>query len=205
MYRQGFCGLVPRLFNRPRDFVFRSPWNSIRLRDTWAVSPRYCTARALLAGLIAILLPLTAFAEVRYGPARGPTCTGAPGKTVRCPGPSGYVAVIARRGSVLQINYGDPAFMRAARDPLSSDLLWRGQGTLLSTRIEWHLRRDKPFAAIVRIFTLTDGDRPLQQFLIAKVTRSGSCEIGRIDASDRYAIELARIIADSRSAIIECD
>ena len=205
MYWQGFRGLVPRPFNRPRDFVFRSLCNCIRLCDTSAVSLRYCGARALLAGVIAILPSLTAFAEVRYGPAPVPTCTGALGKIARCPGPSGYVAVIARRGSVLQINYGHPAFMRATRDPLSSDLLWRGQGALLSTRIEWHLRRDKPFAAIVRIFTLTDDDRPLQQFLIAKVTRSGSCEIGRIDASDRYAIELARIIADSRSAIIECN
>jgi hypothetical protein len=122
----------------------------------------------------------------------------------RCPGPAGYVAVIVQHDLIVRISYSHPTFMRA-HEPQSSDLLWRGQGPLLVDRIEWHLRRGRPFAAIIRIFTFSDDDLPLQQFLIAKVTQSGSCEIGRIDASDGYAIELARIIADSRSQVTECD
>jgi hypothetical protein len=37
-------------------------------------------------------------------------------------------------------------------------------------RIEWRMQRDKLLTAIVRTFTLQTDDRPLQQFLVAKVT-----------------------------------
>jgi hypothetical protein len=166
-----------------------------------------CThARVLLAMLLTLPAPSVALADFRYSPARGPTCVrAAHGHEIRCPGPAGYVEFIIRRELVIRINYGRAAFMRPNHELLSSDLLWRGDAALLDDRIEWHLRHGRLFAAIVKIFTLAYDDRPLQQFLIAKVTRSGSCEIGRIDASDRYAVDVARIIAGSRSAMIECD
>jgi hypothetical protein len=64
--------------------------------------------------------------------------------------------------------------------------------------------RGRPFAAIVRIFTLANNHQPLQQFLIAKVTAAGSCEIARINLSETNALGAARDIADSQASIVEC-
>jgi hypothetical protein len=82
-------------------------------------------------------------------------------------------------------------------------LLWRGSGPLIDERIEWLSVRGTPYAAIVRIFTLTDADLPLQQFLVAKVEPKGSCEIARINAGVG-ALAIARDLASSQSNIIEC-
>lgn len=163
-------------------------------------------ARLLVAALLMLRGASTAIAGTRYGPARGVECFRVvPDDEVRCPGPAGYVAVVVHRNQVVRINFGHPKFLKPNTELPSADLLWRGQGVLLDNRIEWHLHHGRPFAAIVRIFTFTESDRPLQQLLIARVTRSGSCEIGRIDASDGYSIGIARIIAESWQPLTECD
>jgi hypothetical protein len=92
-----------------------------------------------------------------------------------------------------------PLFRR--RD--SWELLWRGSGALIDDRIEWRSERGRPYAAIVRIFTLTETNAPLQQFLVAKVGTKGSCEIARINAVID-ALATARDLASSQSDIIQC-
>jgi hypothetical protein len=123
----------------------------------------------------------------------------------RCTGPAGYVAVILDRERVMRIGYGRSDGRQLPREPDGSGLLWRGAGRLLGDRVEWRLARGKPLAAIVRIFTLAADDRPLQQFLVAKVTPSGACELARVDTRDSNALAAARDLADSGAAIVECE
>ncbi len=96
----------------------------------------------------------------------------------------------------MRINYGIADRADLEREPPGSGLLWRGTGQLLGDRIEWRLARGRPFAAIVRIFTLGPDERALQQFLVAKVTPAGSCELSRIDVKEPNAFATARDIAE---------
>jgi len=123
----------------------------------------------------------------------------------RCKGPPGYVAVILDRDRVMRMDYGRSDDRQLRREPDGSGLLWRGVGRLVGDRVELRLARAKPFAAIVRIFTLAADDRPSQQFLVAKVTPTGACELARVDARDADALGTARDLAASRAAIVECD
>jgi hypothetical protein len=123
----------------------------------------------------------------------------------RCKGPPGYVAVILDRDRVMRIGYGRSDDRQLRRESDGSGLLWRGIDPLVGQRVEWRLTRGKPYAAIVRIFTLAADDRPLQQFLLAKVTPSGACELARVDARDANALGIARDLAASRAAIVECE
>jgi hypothetical protein len=123
----------------------------------------------------------------------------------RCRGPAGYVTVILDRERVMRIGYGRSDGRQLPREPDGSGLLWRGVGRLVGDRVEWRLARGKPFAAIVRIFTLAADDRPLQQLLVAKVTPSGACELARVDAGDSDALAVARDLAESRASIVECE
>lgn len=123
----------------------------------------------------------------------------------RCKGPPGYVAVILDRDRVMRIGFGRSDDHQLRREPDGSGLLWRGVGPLVGDRVEWRLARGRPFAAIVRIFTLGADDRSLQQFLLAKVTPSGACELARVDARDANALGVARDLAASRAAIVECE
>jgi hypothetical protein len=138
----------------------------------------------------------------------GVTCQGSSEERLietRCRGPAGYIAVILDRDRLMRIGYGRSDGRQLQLEPDGSGLLWRGVRPLIGGRVEWRLAQRKPFAAIVRIFTLTADDRPLQQFLVAKVTPSGACELARIDASDPDALGIARDLAASRAAIVECE
>jgi hypothetical protein len=117
-------------------------------------------------------------------------------------GAAGYVAVIVERERVMKIDF------RLATAPLirrrdSWELRWRGSGGLIGDSVEWRSARGRPYAAIVRIFTRTESDLPLQQLLVAKVGAKGSCEIARVDAGVD-ALATARDLASSQSDIIEC-
>jgi hypothetical protein len=94
---------------------------------------------------------------------------------------------------------------RLDREADGSGLLWRGAAPLLDGQVEWRLDRGRPFAAILRIYTLAENGRPLQQFLIAKVTPSGSCEVARVDVADQNARGTARDIADSQAPNVACE
>jgi hypothetical protein len=161
----------------------------------------------LIAFFVWPMSPLVA-AEVLETATSGATCQRLSKQSLietRCKGPAGYIAVILNRDRVMRINYGRSDDLRLGREPDGSGLLWRGSNRLIGDRVEWRLVRGKPFAAIVRIFTLAEDDRPLQQFLIAKVTPSATCELARVSVLDSNALGIARDLADSRAAIIECE
>jgi hypothetical protein len=162
---------------------------------------------AVLTVLVASGLPVLG-AEVQITRTSGAGCRqvgeAESHKTV-CPGPAQHSVTITNRNEVMTINFG--RISAATRQAESKDvsLIWRGAGPLLGNRIEWRLLQGKPVTAIVRIFTLDPQGRPLQQFLIAKVTPTGSCEIGRIDASDSGAYGTARDIAASQVNNVMCE
>jgi len=110
----------------------------------------------------------------------------------RCKGPPGYVAVILDRDQIMRMDYGRSDDPRVPREPDGSGLRWRGVGRLVGDRVEWRFAQARPFAAIVRIFTAGADDRSLEQFLVAKVTPTGACELARVDARDANALGTAR-------------
>jgi hypothetical protein len=163
--------------------------------------------RVFVAALFLGPLSPALAAEVFYSQTAGSTCQlfyEDRSIATHCRGPAGYVAVIVDRDRVININYGRLSNGRLDRGLDRSDLLWRGAARQIDDRIEWRVLHGQPFAAIIRIFTLTEDDGPLQQFLIAKVTPSGSCEIARINVLDSNAHGAARDIADSQAPIVEC-
>lgn len=174
---------------------------------SFGLAGRWCDRVFAAALFLGPLSPALA-ADVLYSRTAGSTCqrfyeTGF--IATHCRGPAGYVAVIIDRDRVININYGRLSSGRLDRGLDRSDLLWRRAARQVDDRIEWRVVRGQPVAAIIRIFTLTEDDGPLQQFLIAKVTPSGSCEIARINVLDPNAYGTARDIADSQAPIVKCE
>jgi hypothetical protein len=168
---------------------------------------RWC-GRVSVAALFLGPLPPALAADVLYSRTAGSTCQRfyeARSIATHCRGPAGYVAVIVDRDRVININYGRLSNGHLDRGLDRSDLLWRGAARQIDDRIEWRVLRGQPVAAIIRIFTLTEDEGALEQFLIAKVTPSGSCEIARIKVLDSNAHGTARDIADSQAPIVECE
>jgi hypothetical protein len=121
-----------------------------------------------------------------------------------CGGLGEYSAAITNRGNVMQIRFGRTSNAAFQVEDADSTLIWRGAAPYIGERIEWRRQRGNLLTAIVRIFTLHPDDRPLQQFLVAKVTPSGSCEIARVDASGSSAYQTARDIAESQVGNVVC-
>ena len=155
------------------------------------------------------LMPLSTAtaAQLIYSQTSGATCqsSGESPNESRCNGPLGYTAVVLKDNGVVRINFGRLSDGHLKRSRITSDLLWRGAASFIHDRIEWRLVRNRPVAAIVLIFTFTEDDFPLQQFLIAKVTPQGSCEIARVSVSESNAYGTGRDIADSQGPITECE
>jgi len=113
--------------------------------------------------------------------------------------------MITKRDDVIRISFGRVSESIFHLEPEDSGLVWRGTAPFLGSRIQWQLLRGKPVTAIVRIFTLSPEGHPLQQFLVAKVTPAGGCEIARIDASNPGAFRTARDIAASQVNNVTCE
>lgn len=164
-------------------------------------------AAAALTMLVASNVP-GASSELRSTPTLGTPCRqaheGDSRKTI-CVGPAEYSAMITKRNDVIRISFGRVSEPIFHLEPEDLGLVWRGTAPFLGNRIEWQLLRGKPVTAIVRIFTLNPAGHPLQQFLVAKVTPSGGCEIARIDASNPGAFRTARDIAASQVNNVTCE
>jgi hypothetical protein len=146
-------------------------------------------------------------AEALYSQTSGATCRRffEVGSTeIRCAGPAGYSSVVLEEGEATSVNFGRLVDSRLHRTPEGSELRWRGTAESIANRIEWRLLRGQPFAAIVQITTLAADGQLVRQFLVAKVTASGSCEIARIDLSESNARGVARDLADSQASVVEC-
>lgn len=169
-----------------------------------------CAPRAILLsiGLSAALMTSACANDIRFSQTSGKTCKQVDRAYVRqrtCAGPGRFVAVITTRNDIMTVDFSRPGTTPSDRDPKESDLLWRGSGLFIGDRIEWRLVNGKPVTAIIRIFTTSADDRPLQQFLVAKVTAAGSCEIARIDTSGADSYRTARHAAYSQVSNILCE
>lgn len=163
---------------------------------------------AVVSFMVCAAVVPAAAAEVRFSPTSGQGCRpfGAAQPHDRvCSGPPGYAAAITSRDGAVRIRFGRPGEAAFHDEPGRSSLVWRGAAPHLGDRIEWRLLRGRPATAIVRIFTLGSDDAQAQQFLVAKVTPAGGCEIARIDASEAGAYQTARDIADSQVGNISCE
>ena len=77
----------------------------------------------------------------------------------------------------------------------------------LGDKLEWRLRDNKPFAAIYRHYTIYfNASEPFDSMLvIRKISENvASCTIGAVDSNVPNANEVARRIADEKSADFEC-
>jgi hypothetical protein len=123
-----------------------------------------CCGRAFATALFVGPLSPALGTEALFSQTAGATCQRfyePRAIATHCRGPAGYVAVIVDRDRVMNINYGRVSPLGRGLD--RSDLLWRGAARQVDDRIEWRVLRGQPFAAIVRIFMLTDKYAPVRE------------------------------------------
>jgi hypothetical protein len=163
-----------------------------------SIPRRAVTALAALA-LLTTDVPA---ADSVYTATSGKTCRKLPEghlSGMRCQGPAGLSVVILDDGNVMGMLFGLPG-----KESIVSGMHWRAVGKLIGDRIEWRVAGAEPYAAIVRIFTLDDDEKPVQRLFIAKVTPARSCQIATIDAHQANANPMARQIADERAPSHQC-
>ena len=83
------------------------------------------------------------------------------------------------RNSVMTISLGRSAANASDVDRDSLDLAWRGMSPFVGRNVEWRIRDRKPFAAMIRSFTIAHDESPR-----ADPGRQGDArrEVARIDA-----------------------
>jgi hypothetical protein len=146
--------------------------------------------------------------ETRFSDTRGSSCQVSIAEDVSettCAGPDGYVSLVTHREEMLMVDFLQREYRTKVRDDASASLRWRGAGVLQHDRIEWLIKNGKPFAAIIRVVSFSASENVQEQFLIAKVTPAGSCEIGRVQVLDQGAHATARSLAASQAANIQCN
>ena len=105
----------------------------------------------------------------------------------------GYSVTIGDMTTRIGIEFGPRGNEKALLD---DDLFWAPANTGVGDRIEWRINNGKSFAAIVDTWRLPDdGGKPVEEILIAKVTQSGSCQVGTVSAHIPDAINIARKLA----------
>ena len=120
----------------------------------------------------------------------------------RCPGPMGYSVTIGDMTTRIGIEFGPRGNEKALLD---DDLFWAPANTGVGDQIEWRINNGKSFAAIVDTWRQPDdGGKPVEEILIAKVTQSGSCQVGTVSAHIPDAINIARKLAASLAERFQC-
>ncbi len=174
-------------------------------RFAWRfAAPAPMLARTVLGVLAISALPLhpAAAGSSVYTATGGKACHVLPEGHLsgrRCKGPGNLSFVILDDGNVVGVEFGLPG-----KEAVASGMHWRAVGQLIGTRIEWRMSRGRPYAAILRIFTVDDEDRPVQRLFVAKVTPQQSCQIANVDADQRNATQIARRVADRRARPHRC-
>lgn len=142
--------------------------------------------------------------DFTYTLTRGPACAdikhSQPIAAWRCHGPAGYGASFFDEGNTVSVAFGP--FGR--EEPLiNNDLMWRGADKVFGDKLEWRMEDGKPYAAILRVWRIDAdayGEPAVQGLLVAKVTPSGSCKIGVVNAERPDANAAARKLADTAPA-----
>ena len=162
---------------------------------------------AVVAALTVCISNAPSAAESIITPAQGVSCKTIKSDrfmtTSRCAGPNGYGVAIGDEGNVNGVVFG-----RAGREDALGDgnLSWCGANQWLGSRIEWRMTDGQPYAALVDTWRRLDcNDKSIEEILVAKVTPSGSCLIGLVNARTSNALDVARKLADSRGGNFQCD
>ena len=161
---------------------------------------------AAVAALTVCVSNAPSVAESIITPAQGAIC-----KTIRssdefassrCLGPNGYEVAIFDEGNMNSVDFG-----RWGREPAEGDsnLAWRGGNPWLGSRIEWRMTDGQPYAALADTRRRLDDDKTVEEILVAKVTPSGSCLIGLVNARSSNALDVARKLADGAGKNFQCN
>lgn len=73
-------------------------------------------------------------------------CSHTRGRIWRCLGPAGYDAIFSDDGNVVEVEYGE-----RGREKNLGVIQWRGGSNPVGPKIEWLLKHNEPYAAILRI------------------------------------------------------
>ncbi|SDO20738.1 hypothetical protein [Afipia sp. GAS231] len=166
-------------------------------------------SRILLAAIIAILFgpPDSKAFERSLRPARGDACRSLPADQEssywRCPGPAGLSFSYFDH-----VTLGGLAFGLAGREQaLTDDLSWTPAQDGLGSRVEWHTKDGRPFAAIVARWRQIDGATVAQavaELLVIKVSERGGCLVAALAALRRNAMADAGSMADRLAPSFRC-
>lgn len=121
------------------------------------------------------------------------------GRIWRCPGPAGYAAIFSDDGNVVEVEYG-----KRGHEKNLGGLQWQGGNNPVGPKIEWRLKRNEPYAAILRIGSIDADGRVVAQLLVARVYPDGGCRMALVDARRPDANLRARLIADARRLWFKC-
>lgn len=122
------------------------------------------------------------------------------GRSWRCKGPAGYSAVFSDEGNVVGVELGP-----SGAEKNLGGLQWVGGEEAIGPTLEWRLRGGAPVAAILRIADRDENGVQRRRLLVAKVSATGGCLIGFVDARSPRANLEARRLADRRAASFRCE
>jgi hypothetical protein len=159
---------------------------------------------------IALMVASTAAASAAqslYTGTRGPGCkdgSNAHFSVWRCPGPAGYAAEYSDEGNLAGIALWIPG--RTNRRAATS-LIWKGGGRVFGDLLEWRVDREKPVAAILRIWRIdassAGGTEAQEELVLLKVRPEGSCRVVTVPARRPNANEVVRAMS-SRVVSMPC-
>jgi hypothetical protein len=158
-----------------------------------------------LLGALSALSVSTAHADVSiFTLTSGSTCkdrSRAEFGSWRCPGPGGYVAEFGDEGNLAAISVWMPSKRRRA----TQFITWRGIGRVFGEKLQWRVNNGRPVAAILRIWradTKSGGEeRELEELIVLKIAREGSCRVASTDARQRGANEIAERQSEGADAL----
>jgi hypothetical protein len=122
------------------------------------------------------------------------------GRSWRCKGPAGYSALFSDEGNVVGVELGP-----SGAEKNLGGLQWAGGEDAIGPEVEWRMRGGAPVAAILRIADRDENGVQRRRLLVAKVSVTGGCLIGFVDARSPRANLAARRLADRRAESFRCE
>lgn len=119
-----------------------------------------------------------------------------------CPGPGGYSLWLAEVDQFDQVTFSQHEPKNAREE---DGLSWLVAEIGIGGEVEWHTTNGVAYAAILDTWRRADdGDRAVEEILIAKIAPMRSCRVGTVDAHLPDAMNVARRIADTMAERFQC-
>jgi hypothetical protein len=122
----------------------------------------------------------------------------------RCPGPAGYAAEYSDEGNMAGVAVWIPG---PTRRRAATYLVWRGGGRVFGDLLEWRIDRDRPVAAILRIWRVDASsagrDETQEELVLLKLRPEGSCRVATMRARRSDANQAVRKMS-SQIASMPC-